>query len=95
MSFQFGQSSYIFYFFLATKVLERLIFDCDLFVTLKFKMAAFMRALKSRPLLANCITYGTLYAGAEFSQQTILRKVTVSLRYNYFWTRKICEIGIA
>ena len=26
----------------------------------------------------NCITYGTLYAGAEFSQQTLLRKILVS-----------------
>ena len=34
--------------------------------------------LKGRPLLANCITYGGLYMGAEFSQQTLLRKVLVS-----------------
>ena len=37
-------------------------------------MAASLRAyLKGRPLLANCITYGALYMGAEFSQQTLLR----------------------
>lgn len=33
-------------------------------------------AFKARPLLSNCIIYGTLYGGAELSQQIILRKVT-------------------
>ena len=37
-------------------------------------MAATIRAFfKGRPLVANCITYGSLYMGAEFSQQTLLR----------------------
>ena len=37
-------------------------------------MAASIRAFfKARPLVANCITYGSLYMGAEFSQQTLLR----------------------
>ena len=37
-------------------------------------MAASIRAFfKGRPLVANCITYGSLYMGAEFSQQTLLR----------------------
>lgn len=41
-------------------------------------MAASIRALsKKYPLVANCVTYGTLYAGAEFSQQTYLRKIAV------------------
>lgn len=30
-----------------------------------------------RPLVANCLTYGALYFGAEFSQQYITRKVMV------------------
>lgn len=30
-----------------------------------------------RPLVANCMTYGSLYLGAEFSQQYITRKVMV------------------
>ena len=46
------------------------------------RMAAFRAAFKAfktkRPLAFNCITYGTLYAGAEFSQQTLLRKILVS-----------------
>ena len=38
------------------------------------EMAATIRAFfKERPLVANCITYGSLYMGAEFSQQTLLR----------------------
>uniref|UniRef100_A0A0K2TZQ9 Mpv17-like protein n=1 Tax=Lepeophtheirus salmonis TaxID=72036 RepID=A0A0K2TZQ9_LEPSM len=31
--------------------------------------------LTTRPLLTNCLIYGTFYSGAEFSQQTILRKI--------------------
>ena len=31
--------------------------------------------LSSRPLLSNCITYGLLYSGSEFLQQTILKNV--------------------
>ena len=46
-------------------------------------MAALFRAVKSsfakRPLLSNCLTYGALYAAAEFSQQTLIRKVLVSV----------------
>ena len=43
--------------------------------------------LKGRPLLANCITYGGLYMGAEFSQQSMLHKVLVSVKLKYynFW----------
>jgi len=29
----------------------------------------------SHPLISNCITYGILYSGSEFIQQTILRNV--------------------
>ena len=37
-------------------------------------MAASIKAFfKARPLVANCITYGSLYVGAEFAQQTLLR----------------------
>lgn len=47
-------------------------------------MAASLRAyLKGRPLLANCITYGALYMGAEFSQQTLLRKVLPEKKQDY------------
>lgn len=31
-----------------------------------------------RPLVANCLTYGSLYLGAEFSQQYITKKIMVS-----------------
>jgi hypothetical protein len=41
-------------------------------------MQAVRALFQRRPLLCNCAVYGTLYAGAEFSQQTILRKVLVS-----------------
>ena len=38
-----------------------------------------VKALKStfekHRLLSNCVVYGSLYAGAEFGQQTILRKL--------------------
>ena len=33
---------------------------------------------KTKPLLANCVTYGSLYGAAELSQQCLLRKVFVS-----------------
>ena len=32
-------------------------------------------AIASRPLVANCVTYGLLYCGSEFLQQTILIRV--------------------
>lgn len=35
-------------------------------------------AVTRRPLLANCVVYGSLYAGAEFSQQTLIRKIMVT-----------------
>ena len=41
-------------------------------------LGKFKAALKGRPLVTNCISYGLLYAGAEFSQQTFIRKVSVS-----------------
>ena len=41
-------------------------------------MQSIRRLFASRPLLSNCIVYGSLYAGAEFSQQTIIRKILVS-----------------
>merc|ERR1719330_1333399 len=47
-------------------------------------MAASIRAFfKARPLVANCITYGSLYMGAEFSQQTLLRKVLPEKKEDY------------
>jgi len=47
-------------------------------------MAASIRAyFKGRPLLANCVTYGSLYMGAEFSQQTLLRKVLPEKKQDY------------
>ena len=48
-------------------------------------MAATIRAFfKGRPLVANCITYGSLYMGAEFSQQTLLR-------LDHLFTTLACE----
>jgi len=47
-------------------------------------MAASIRAyLKGRPLVANCLTYGVLYMGAEFSQQTLVRKVLPEKKQDY------------
>ncbi|XP_023334090.1 mpv17-like protein [Eurytemora carolleeae] len=37
----------------------------------------------SRPLLANCVVYGTLYSGSEFIQQTLLRKVFPEQKSDY------------
>ena len=49
------------------------------------EMAATIRAFfKGRPLVANCITYGSLYMGAEFSQQTLLR-------LDHLFTSLACE----
>ena len=42
-------------------------------------MQSIRRLFASRPLLSNCIVYGSLYAGAEFSQQTLIRKILVSV----------------
>ncbi|XP_064480013.1 mpv17-like protein [Ornithodoros turicata] len=39
---------------------------------------------KKRPLLANVVSYSTLYVSAEFSQQTILKRYDES-RKNYDW----------
>ena len=48
-------------------------------------MAASIRAFfKAKPLVANCITYGSLYTGAEFLQQTLLR-------LDYLFTSLSCE----
>ena len=53
----------------------------------------FRAALAGRPLLTNCITYGLLYGGAEFSQQTFIRKYSVSYYYNTFYHfRKILSL---
>jgi hypothetical protein len=38
------------------------------------------RLWKTQPLLVNCITYGSLYGGAELSQQCMIRKAFVSLK---------------
>ena len=40
-------------------------------------LGKFKQALQGRPLLTNCLTYGMLYGGAEFSQQTFIRKYSV------------------
>ena len=39
------------------------------------------RLWTTKPLLVNCITYGTLYGAAELSQQCLIRKVFVSLYF--------------
>ena len=31
--------------------------------------------LSKHPLLTNCVTYGLLYSGSEFLQQTIIRHI--------------------
>lgn len=36
-------------------------------------------AFNKHPIISNSLVYGTLYVGAEFSQQTISKKVLVSL----------------
>ncbi|KAK5642440.1 hypothetical protein RI129_008607 [Pyrocoelia pectoralis] len=35
----------------------------------------FKRAFTTRPILTNAVIYGTLYVGAEFSQQVLSRKI--------------------
>lgn len=46
-------------------------------------MATFLRAFgrffTKHPLAGNGLVYGTLYVGAEFSQQTITRKLLVRI----------------
>ena len=46
------------------------------------KMYRFVSNIKTlfakHPLAANCVTYGTLYTGSEFLQQTIIRLSTYS-----------------
>ena len=42
-------------------------------------MLAVRRLFQQRPLLGNAIAYGTLFVGAEFTQQTLLNRVLVSL----------------
>ncbi len=52
-------------------------------------MANLIKAIRStfakRPLLSNCVIYGSLYAGAEFSQQTLIRKVLADKPEDYDW----------
>ncbi|KAF4527708.1 hypothetical protein B566_EDAN016376 [Ephemera danica] len=45
--------------------------------------AAVKRVFKKYPLVANCAVYGTLYVGAEFSQQTINKKILTSIPEPY------------
>merc|ERR1711983_499086 len=45
--------------------------------------AAFIAFKNKRPLAFNCLTYGTLYMGAEFSQQSMLRKVLPEKKEDY------------
>ena len=48
-------------------------------------MAAFLRSVLKKPhvkpLLWNCTTYGLLYGGAEFTQQSKAKYYDVSLRF--------------
>merc|ERR1712150_327890 len=46
-------------------------------------LGKFRAALKGRPLVTNCITYGLLYGGAEFSQQTFIRKYSSTPKQDY------------
>eukprot|EP00096_Caligus_rogercresseyi_P013375 TRINITY_DN6033_c0_g1_i1.p1 TRINITY_DN6033_c0_g1~~TRINITY_DN6033_c0_g1_i1.p1 ORF type:complete len:192 (-),score=22.99 TRINITY_DN6033_c0_g1_i1:311-835(-) len=39
--------------------------------------------MATRPILTNCFIYGTFYSGAEFSQQTLLRKVMAKEKSSY------------
>ena len=52
----------------------------------------FRAALAGRPLLTNCITYGLLYGGAEFSQQTFIRKYSVSYFNTFYHFHKISSL---
>ena len=51
-------------------------------------MAAFLRSVLKKPhvkpLLWNCTTYGLLYGGAEFTQQSKAKYYDVSLCFFYF-----------
>ena len=38
-------------------------------------MSSIKNVWNAHPLVSNCITYGILYSGSEFIQQTILRNV--------------------
>lgn len=51
---------------------------------IKAKLASIQYVFKKRPLLANVVSYSTLYATAEFSQQTILMRYDKS-RKSYDW----------
>jgi Mpv17-like protein len=43
------------------------------------KLLKFIKyAFNSHPIVSNALVYGTLYVGAEFSQQTVTRKLLVS-----------------
>ena len=41
------------------------------------------RLWTTKPLLVNCVTYGTLYGAAELSQQCLIRKAFVSKQSIY------------
>ena len=49
------------------------------------------RLWTTKPLLVNCVTYGTLYGAAELSQQCLIRKAFVSKQYIYS-NNVICQI---
>ncbi|XP_050032826.1 mpv17-like protein isoform X1 [Dermacentor andersoni] len=50
------------------------------------KLGRFAALFRERPLLANMVSYPTLYVAAEFSQQTILMRVDESRRQRgYDW----------
>merc|ERR1711915_39948 len=53
------------------------------------KMYRFVSKIKTlfskHPLAANCVTYGTLYTGSEFLQQTIIRASDVDSQKGYDW----------
>lgn len=60
-------------------------------------MASIARAAKAlftkRPLLTNCVIYGSLYVGAEFSQQTLTRKILVRNIY-FFLLKKLLIVVV-
>lgn len=57
-------------------------------------LRAFSKFFNKHPLAGNGLVYGSLYVGAEFSQQTITRKflvmsVLAAIRWNHIYFRSI------
>ncbi|XP_065343867.1 mpv17-like protein isoform X2 [Cloeon dipterum] len=58
-------------------------------------LALVKRVFKKYPLVANCGVYGTLYVGAEFSQQTINKKFLGGPPYDFPMLMRYGLLGVA